>query len=72
MRARDQGGPPILADVGQRYDPEYRLSSPWLRDKLGYGHEGFGGGLGYETEFVLSNKDAPGSVFDGVVKCSQL
>ena len=66
---RDQGEPPILANVGHLHDLEHRLSSPRLRDKLGDGGQGFRGELAYEAELVLSGNDAPDGVFKGGTKC---
>ena len=58
--------------MGQLHDLEQRLSGPWFRDKLGDGHQGFRRELAYETELVLSDKDTPDGIFEGVTKYSQL
>jgi hypothetical protein len=71
VRVRDQGGPPVLANVGHPHDLEHRLPSPWLRDKLGDIYQGFGGKFDCGAEVALSGDDAPDNIFKGW-KCSQL
>ena len=72
MRARDQSGPPIPADVGHLHDLEHRLSSSWLHDKLGDIGQGFWGELAYEVELVPSDNNPPDGMFKGGMKGSQL
>jgi len=72
VRARDQCGPPVLADVGHLHDPEHRLSSPRLCDKLAYVDQDFRGEVGNENELVLSDGDTPDGVFEGGTKFVQL
>jgi len=72
VRIRDQGGSPILANVGHLHDREHRLSTSRLRDKLGYVGQGFGGEFGNGAEFVPSNNDTSDSALKGGMKCLQL
>ena len=57
-----------MANVGHPHDVEHRLSSPWLRDKLGDIGHSFRGELAYEAELILSDGDTSDSAFKGGVK----
>ena len=68
----DQGGPPVLADVGQLDDFEPRLVNPRFRNKFGDRSQGFGRDFIYETGLVSGDDDTPESISKGGRKCSQL
>lgn len=69
---RDQGGPPILADMGNLHKLEHRLSGPWLRDKFGDRYYGFRWQFADDAEYVLGDNDAPERMLEGGMKCLQL
>ena len=72
MRTWDQGGPPILADVGQPDDVEHRLAGPWFHNKFGDRGQGLGREFVYEAGLVLGYDDTPERIVKGGRKDSQL
>ena len=61
-----------MADVGHLHDFEHRLSSPWLRDKLGDVDQSFRRELAYEAELILNDNDTSDGAFKGGSKGLQL
>lgn len=70
MKTGDQGGSPVLANVGHLHDLEHRSASPLLGDKLGDDYCCFGRELAYNIKLVLGNSNTPGCIFKGGLKHS--